>query len=80
LECRHNDARSTACITLADVLIALSAPGPDTVKREFERGMAPGSIVFCCANPIPETWPYAAKEEGAFIVANGVNVQFGEWV
>jgi malate dehydrogenase (oxaloacetate-decarboxylating) len=33
--------------------------------------MAPKSIVFCCANPVPEIWPYAAKEEGAFIVATG---------
>lgn len=55
----------------ADVLIALSTPGPDTVKREWVRSMAPRSIVFACANPVPEIWPYAAKEEGAFIVATG---------
>ncbi len=55
----------------ADVLIALSKPGPDTVKREWVRSMAPGAIVFACANPVPEIWPYAAKEEGAFIVATG---------
>jgi malate dehydrogenase (oxaloacetate-decarboxylating) len=55
----------------ADVLIALSTPGPDTVKREWVRGMAEKSIVFACANPVPEIWPYAAKEEGAFIVATG---------
>ncbi|GAB1482956.1 NADP-dependent malic enzyme [Treponema sp.] len=55
----------------ADVLIALSTPGPDTVKREWVRSMAKKSIVFACANPVPEIWPYAAKEEGAFIVATG---------
>jgi malate dehydrogenase (oxaloacetate-decarboxylating) len=55
----------------ADVLIALSTPGPDTVKREWIRSMAPRAIVFTCANPVPEIWPYAAKEEGAFIVATG---------
>ena len=33
--------------------------------------MAPKAIVFACANPVPEIWPYAAKEEGAFIVATG---------
>ncbi|QQO09687.1 NAD(P)-dependent malic enzyme [Breznakiella homolactica] len=55
----------------ADVLIALSTPGPDTVKREWIRSMAEKSIVFVCANPVPEIWPYAAKEEGAFIVATG---------
>jgi malate dehydrogenase (oxaloacetate-decarboxylating) len=55
----------------ADVLIALSSPGPDTVKREWVRSMAPKAIVFACANPVPEIWPHAAKEEGAFIVATG---------
>ncbi|MDR2068568.1 MAG: NADP-dependent malic enzyme [Spirochaetaceae bacterium] len=55
----------------ADVLIALSTPGPDTVKREWIRSMAEKSVVFVCANPVPEIWPYAAKEEGAFIVATG---------
>ncbi|MDR2403887.1 MAG: NADP-dependent malic enzyme [Spirochaetaceae bacterium] len=55
----------------ADILIALSTPGPDTVKREWVRSMAEKAIVFACANPVPEIWPYAAKEEGAFIVATG---------
>ena len=55
----------------ADVLIALSTPGPDTVKREWVRSMGKKAIVFCCANPVPEIWPHAAKEEGAFIVATG---------
>ncbi|MDR1949726.1 MAG: NADP-dependent malic enzyme [Spirochaetaceae bacterium] len=55
----------------ADVLIALSTPGPDTVKREWVRSMADRAIVFACANPVPEIWPHAAREEGAFIVATG---------
>jgi malate dehydrogenase (oxaloacetate-decarboxylating) len=55
----------------ADALIALSTPGPDTVKRSWVRSMADKAIVFACANPVPEIWPYAAKEEGAFIVATG---------
>ena len=55
----------------ADVLIALSTPGPDTVKRGWIRAMAPRAVVFACANPVPEIYPYAAKEEGAFIVATG---------
>jgi malate dehydrogenase (oxaloacetate-decarboxylating) len=33
--------------------------------------MAAKSIVFTCANPVPEIWPYAAKEAGAYIVATG---------
>ena len=55
----------------ADVLVALSTPGPDTVKRPWIKSMASNPIVFACANPVPEIWPYAAKEEGAFIVATG---------
>jgi malate dehydrogenase (oxaloacetate-decarboxylating) len=55
----------------ADVLISLSTPGPDVIKREWIRKMAEKSIVFACANPVPEIYPYAAKEEGAFIVATG---------
>jgi malate dehydrogenase (oxaloacetate-decarboxylating) len=54
-----------------DVLIALSTPGPDTVKKEWIASMAKKAIVFTCANPIPEIYPYAAKEAGAFIVATG---------
>ncbi|MEA1987278.1 MAG: NADP-dependent malic enzyme [Candidatus Marinimicrobia bacterium] len=55
----------------ADVLIALSTPGPDTVKPEWISSMADKSIVFTCANPVPEIYPYAAKEAGAYIVATG---------
>jgi len=55
----------------ADVLLAASTPGPDTVKHEWVRSMAKKSIVFACANPVPEIWPHAAKEAGAYIVATG---------
>ncbi len=55
----------------ADVLIAVSKPGPDTVKPEWIKKMADKSIVFACANPVPEIYPYAAKEAGAYIVATG---------
>jgi malate dehydrogenase (oxaloacetate-decarboxylating) len=55
----------------ADVLISLSQPGPDTVKPEWIKTMADKPIVFVCANPVPEIYPYAAKEAGAFIVATG---------
>jgi malate dehydrogenase (oxaloacetate-decarboxylating) len=33
--------------------------------------MADDAIVFACANPIPEIWPWDAKEAGARIVATG---------
>lgn len=55
----------------ADVLIALSTPGPDTIRPDWIRRMNDKAIVFACANPIPEIYPYAAKEAGAFIVATG---------
>lgn len=55
----------------ADVLIALSTPGPGTIKQEWIRLMAPQAIVFCCANPVPEIYPHEAHEAGAFIVATG---------
>jgi malate dehydrogenase (oxaloacetate-decarboxylating) len=55
----------------ADVLIALSHPGPDVIKKEWIRAMARDAIVFVCANPIPEIWPWEAKEAGARIVSTG---------
>jgi malate dehydrogenase (oxaloacetate-decarboxylating) len=55
----------------ADVLISLSTPGPDTIKKEWVAAMGQKSIVFACANPVPEIYPYAAKEAGAYIVATG---------
>ncbi len=55
----------------ADVLVSLSTPGPDVIKPEWVRSMAEKSIVFVCANPVPEIYPHAAKEAGAFIVATG---------
>jgi malate dehydrogenase (oxaloacetate-decarboxylating) len=55
----------------ADVLIALSKPGPNVIKPEWISSMAEKSIVFVCANPVPEIYPYAAKEAGAFITATG---------
>ncbi len=55
----------------ADVVIALSKPGPDSIKKEWISNMADDAIVFVCANPIPEIWPWEAKEAGARIVATG---------
>ena len=55
----------------ADVLIAISTPGPDVIKPSWVSTMAKKSIVFACANPVPEIYPYAAKEAGAYIVATG---------
>jgi len=54
-----------------DVCIAFSKPGPGTIKPEWVRGMAKDAIVFPCANPVPEIWPWEAKEAGARIVGTG---------
>ena len=42
----------------ADVLVALSKPGPGTIKKEWISSMAKDSIVFACSNPVPEIWPW----------------------
>jgi malate dehydrogenase (oxaloacetate-decarboxylating) len=55
----------------ADVVIALSKPGPDTLRPEWIAAMARDAIVFACANPIPEIWPWEAKAAGAAVVATG---------
>ncbi len=54
-----------------DVCIALAGPGPDLIKPEWVAGMAKDAIVFACANPVPEIWPWEAKDAGARIVATG---------
>ncbi|MEA3336445.1 MAG: NADP-dependent malic enzyme [Chloroflexota bacterium] len=55
----------------ADVCIALSRPGPGTLKTEWVSQMAEDSIVFACANPVPEMWPWEAKEAGVRVFATG---------
>lgn len=55
----------------ADVVIALSKPGPGTLQPEWIEGMAKDPVVFACANPVPEIWPWEAKEAGAVVVATG---------
>jgi len=73
VETNPNDIRggTKEAMENADVVIALSAPGPDTIKKEWIRGMAKNPIVFVCANPVPEIWPWEAKEAGAAVVATG---------
>jgi len=55
----------------ADVLISVSTPGPGTIRKQWIKTMANDAIVFACANPVPEIWPWEAKEAGAKIVATG---------
>lgn len=55
----------------ADVLSAASTPGPDVIKKEWVAKMNKDAIAFLTANPIPEMWPWDAKEAGAKVVATG---------
>lgn len=55
----------------ADVLVAASKPGPGTIKKEWIATMADDAIVFAEANPIPEIWPWEAKEAGVRIFGTG---------
>jgi len=54
-----------------DAVVAASQPGPGVIKKEWVSAMATDSIIFACANPIPEIWPWEAKEAGARIVGTG---------
>ncbi len=62
---------TAAALKDADAVVAASKPGPDTIKKEWIGKMATDSIVFACANPIPEIWPWDAKAAGARIVGTG---------
>ncbi len=53
----------------ADAFIGVSAPG--VLTGEMVKTMAPGAIVFACANPTPEIMPDEAKAAGAAVVATG---------
>ncbi len=54
-----------------DVVVAACKPGPRTIKKGWVAKMAPDAIVFSLANPVPEIWPWEAREAGARIVATG---------
>jgi malate dehydrogenase (oxaloacetate-decarboxylating) len=55
----------------ADVCISFASPGPGVIAPAWVRTMARDAIVFACANPVPEIWPWEASEAGARIVATG---------
>ncbi|MGD1055031.1 MAG: NADP-dependent malic enzyme [Nitrososphaerales archaeon] len=55
----------------SDAVVAATKPGPGVVRKEWIQTMNDNAIVFACANPIPEIWPWEAKEGGARVVATG---------
>jgi malate dehydrogenase (oxaloacetate-decarboxylating) len=57
--------------TGVDAVVAASKPGPGTIKKSWVSTMADDAVVFACANPIPEIWPWEAEAAGARIVATG---------
>jgi malate dehydrogenase (oxaloacetate-decarboxylating) len=68
-EGRTGDAATA--IEGTDVLIAASKPGPGTIEKEWLRAMNKDAIAFIMANPVPEIWPWEAKEAGVRIVGTG---------
>ena len=58
-------------IKSTDMCIAMSRSVPGTIKKEWVTSMQDNSIVFACANPLPEIWPWDALDAGAKIVATG---------
>jgi malate dehydrogenase (oxaloacetate-decarboxylating) len=60
-----------AALRGADVCVAFSRPGPGLVRPEWIERMGKDPIVFACANPVPEIWPWEAHEAGARVVATG---------
>ncbi len=74
--CTHSNAENVVggiedAMKGADIVVAASRPGPGVIKKEWVKGMADDAIVFATANPIPEIWPWEAKEAGARIIATG---------
>lgn len=55
----------------ADVCLAFSRSGPSVIDPAWVKSMAADAIVFACANPVPEIWPWEAQAAGARIVATG---------
>ncbi|NLE43485.1 MAG: NADP-dependent malic enzyme [Chloroflexi bacterium] len=74
--CLHSNAEGrrgdvAEALVGADVCIACSKPGPGTILPEWIARMADDAVVFPCANPIPEIWPWEARAAGARIVGTG---------
>jgi malate dehydrogenase (oxaloacetate-decarboxylating) len=55
----------------SDVCISFSRSGPGVIEAGWVANMARDAVVFACANPVPEIWPWQAEEAGARIVATG---------
>ncbi len=54
-----------------DVCVAASKSGPGVIHPDWIRAMAKDAVVFACANPVPEIWPWEAEEAGAKVIGTG---------
>lgn len=66
---RLEQGRLADVIKGADVFIGVSAPG--LLTPDMVRTMNRDSIIFACANPVPEILPDEAKAAGAAVVSTG---------
>ncbi len=75
LACRTNGedkkGNTEEAIKGTDVMVAAAKSEPGTIKKEWISEMNKNAIVFAVANPVPEIWPWEAKEAGARIVGTG---------
>jgi malate dehydrogenase (oxaloacetate-decarboxylating) len=55
----------------ADVCVAFARSDPGLITPAWVKSMAAKAIVFACSNPLPEIWPWDAKEAGAAVVGTG---------
>jgi malate dehydrogenase (oxaloacetate-decarboxylating) len=73
--CESNAEGMTGGIAKAlrgsDVCVAFARSDPGLIKPEWVKGMAKNAIIFACSNPLPEIWPWDAKEAGARVVGTG---------
>lgn len=53
----------------ADVIVGVSRPG--VITQDMVKSMAPRSLVFALANPVPEIMPDEARAAGAAVIATG---------
>ena len=65
----HEQGSLSAALVGADVFVGVSSAG--IVTEAMVNSMAPKSVVFALANPVPEVMPDLAKVAGALVVATG---------
>ena len=62
---------SGEAIAGSDVLISFTRPGPGTLDVRWLSRMNGGAVALFLANPVPEVWPWEAREAGVRIVGTG---------